>query len=67
MQTFIQIRCPDLEAKTKCEAILRSLPEFFGIEEAGSRADGLVQRLTTLRDAAKTLPRWSRPLAPRGG
>jgi len=34
MQTFPQIVGPDLDAKDQCEAILRSVPQWFGIEEA---------------------------------
>jgi hypothetical protein len=34
MQTSPRIVGPDLDAKDQCEAILRSVPQWFGIEEA---------------------------------
>ena len=34
MQTTPRIIGPDLDAKDQCESILRSLPRWFGIEEA---------------------------------
>jgi GNAT superfamily N-acetyltransferase len=34
MQTSHRIVGPDLDAKDQCEAILRSVPQWFGIEEA---------------------------------
>lgn len=34
MQTSLRIVGPDLDAKEQCEAILRSIPQWFGIEEA---------------------------------
>ena len=34
MRTRRQIVGPDLDAKDQCEAIFRSVPQWFGIEEA---------------------------------
>lgn len=34
METSRRILGPDLDAKDQCEAILRSIPQWFGIEEA---------------------------------
>ena len=34
MQTLPDIVGPDLDARDQCEAILRSIPKWFGIEEA---------------------------------
>ena len=34
MWTSLRIVGPELDAKDQCEAILRSLPRWFGIEEA---------------------------------
>jgi GNAT superfamily N-acetyltransferase len=63
MQTSPRIVGPDLDAKDQCEAVLRSVPQWFGIEEALIRyvadtallptfaiqADGRFEAFLTLR------------------